>query len=360
MFLPECINILATIILLSVCEQIHVRIDLGLVVSVSASGDNRIGLDLAQITRFVFVQICPGAIRTQQLKIIVQCVPCPPFTTLPASILEDRCVLDEGHITAALHQTTERSSMAIVILRSISTTISKNILLLFIVSTRNQSLNSPKTVAMTQVAHIVVRHSRIVLGANRSRNAGLGKVLGSRSNAIAAVRPDPTVRYQIGHRIHPASGRIDSRMTCVLALQIGQLGVRILFLGQRNHIVLGLSLVVDLRNNGHQIVLQTGRVHIAGVQNGHVRLAGVDVAHAIDVRMRLVATHFRFDNLGFEGRLKTIAKKYIDSDEPLRGENVKICCESWLNICIKKTHNIYLHSMLNYYGPVFLKLINQI
>lgn len=113
---PKGINILSSIILLGISEEIHVGIDLGLVVSIAASCHNGIGLDLAQVARFVFVQIGSRSIRTQQFEIIIQRVSCPPLTTLTAGILKDRCVLNECHIATTFDQTTERSGMSIIVL----------------------------------------------------------------------------------------------------------------------------------------------------------------------------------------------------------------------------------------------------
>lgn len=94
-----------------------------LIVAVSASRDNCVRLDLAEVARFVLFQIAARSIWTKQLKVVVQRVARPPLASFAARILRHRGVLDERHVAATLNQTTERSRVAIVILRGVATTI---------------------------------------------------------------------------------------------------------------------------------------------------------------------------------------------------------------------------------------------
>lgn len=58
--LPECIGILAAIMLLGVSEEIHVCVDLCFIVSQTAARYDRIGLDFAQVASMIFMQIASG------------------------------------------------------------------------------------------------------------------------------------------------------------------------------------------------------------------------------------------------------------------------------------------------------------
>lgn len=70
---------------------------------------------------------------------------------------------------------------------------------------------------MTQVAHVLVRHAGVVLGAQCSRYAALAEVLGRRAHGVAAVTTYPAVRQQVGHRDDPAGCCVDAGVTRVLA-----------------------------------------------------------------------------------------------------------------------------------------------
>ena len=65
------------------------------------------------------------------------------------------------------------------------------------------SATVPVAGTMTQVAHVVIWHTCVVLRTQSSRDAAFGEILGGGSNAVAAVGADPAVAYEEGERVDP-------------------------------------------------------------------------------------------------------------------------------------------------------------
>ena len=60
-------------------------------------------------------------------------------------------------------------------------------------------------------------------------------------------------------------------MTGILVLEIDELGIRITGFDDRNDIIFRFAQIVDLGEDGDQIIIQSGRVHITRIQHGHIR-----------------------------------------------------------------------------------------
>lgn len=86
----------------------------------------------------------------------------------------------------------------------------------------------------------------IILGAKRAWHAGLGKVLCGGANGIATVSPYPLIGYEIGQRINPASGSVDTGMTSVLVLEVSQICIVVLLFGYGDDIIFRRFKVVNL------------------------------------------------------------------------------------------------------------------
>jgi len=119
----ELVLLFPAVKLLRVYEQIYIRVNLRLVVAVTATRDYSVSGDLAHVTVLVICSRPARAVRTEQLEVLSEGVARPKFPALAVSVLRDRRVFDKSYISAALHQTPESARVPEIILGGVSSAI---------------------------------------------------------------------------------------------------------------------------------------------------------------------------------------------------------------------------------------------